>query len=539
MSWLPTLEKIIEDYCEDYSSHPDYRLWLSSSPTPKFPLTILQRGIKMTTEPPKGLKANLLRMYNLIKTSDFERCQQQSKYKKLLFCLSWFHAVLLERRKFKGLGFNIPYDFNDADFLICENILAMYLDEYPTQTPWDAMRYLIAQANYGGRITDDWDRRLCLVYVNQFFNEEVLEVDNYNLVELEGSTNSQYYVPDDGSLESYKDYIRGLPLVDLPSCFGQHSNADVSSMMLNARDMLETVLSLQPRVASGGGVSNDDKVKATVLDLKTKLPGAINLAEAKDTLAGRSDPGALKSVLFQEMDRYNVLLKKMKVSLDSLELGIDGVVPITMELEKVYDALLSGQVPALWGFCYPSLKPLGSWMRDLQDRIAFFRGWLDDGLPKTYWLSGFTYPTGFLTALLQTSARKNGVSIDSLSWDFPVLLDDPATVKTHVKEGALVYGMFLEGARWNRDEGCLADAHPLELIADMPMVHFKPVEGADSAKKKKKKRDMYTCPLYLYPIRTGTRERPSFMIAVELRGGGLKPEYWTKRATALLLATSL
>ena len=198
----------------------------------------------------------------------------------------------------------------------------------------------------------------------------------------------------------------------------------------------------------------------------------------------------------------------------------------------MYDALLSGQVPALWGFCYPSLQPLGSWMRDLQERISFFAAWLGGGLPKAYWLSGFTYPTGFLTALLQTSARKNGVSIDSLGWEFPVLLDDWKTVKAHPKEGALVYGMYLEGARWNRDEGCLADANPLELIADMPMVHFKPAEVSAGGKKKKKK-DYYTCPLYLYPIRTGTRERPSFMIAVELKGGGMGAEHWTKRATAL------
>lgn len=198
-SWLPSLEKIIEDYCEEQSFNPEFRIWLSSKPTPAFPLTILQRGIKMTTEPPKGLKANMLRLYNLITEDEFERCDPavKPKYKKLLFCLSWFHSLLLERRKFKALGWNIPYAFNDADFTICENILAMYLDEYPDRTPWDAMRYLIAQANYGGRITDDWDRRLCLVYVGQFFCNEALSVPNFPLSEL-----SNYYIPDDGDQRS-------------------------------------------------------------------------------------------------------------------------------------------------------------------------------------------------------------------------------------------------------------------------------------------------------------------------------------------------
>merc|ERR1711924_46946 len=163
VSWLPALEKIIENF-EKIDCHPDFRLWPSSNPTPKFPIAVLQRGIKMTTEPPRGLKANMMRLYMLITEEKFNKVQQASKYKKLLFCLCWFHSILLERRKFKTLGFCIPYDFNDSDFSICEDILALYLDQYDA-TPWDALRYLTAEANYGGRVTDDWDRRLVNVYI--------------------------------------------------------------------------------------------------------------------------------------------------------------------------------------------------------------------------------------------------------------------------------------------------------------------------------------------------------------------------------------
>ena len=86
---------------EGNEPHPNFRLWLSSDPHPKFPISILQRAAKMTTEPPRGLKANMMRLYNLISEEQFARCKQASKYKKLLFCLCWFHSVLLERRKFK------------------------------------------------------------------------------------------------------------------------------------------------------------------------------------------------------------------------------------------------------------------------------------------------------------------------------------------------------------------------------------------------------------------------------------------------------
>jgi dynein heavy chain len=95
----------------------------------------------------------------------------------LLFALAWFHAILLERRKFKSLGFNIPYDFNESDFAICHDLIIVFLDEYPDKVPFDAMKYLIAEANYGGRVTDDWDRRLVNVYIGELFCDDCI-VDN-------------------------------------------------------------------------------------------------------------------------------------------------------------------------------------------------------------------------------------------------------------------------------------------------------------------------------------------------------------------------
>lgn len=75
-SWLPTLDKMIEGL-ENSKPHERFRLWLSSNPSPDFPISILQRGLKMTTEPPKGLRANLLRLYNGISEESFRACKNQ------------------------------------------------------------------------------------------------------------------------------------------------------------------------------------------------------------------------------------------------------------------------------------------------------------------------------------------------------------------------------------------------------------------------------------------------------------------------------
>ena len=104
-------------------------------------------------------------------------------------------------------------------------------------------------------------------------------------------------------------------------------------------------------------------------------------------------------------------------------------------------------------------------------------------------------------------------------------------ISSKPREGAYVKGLYLEGAGWNYENTCLCEPEPMELVYQMPIIHFKPVEA-----KKSKGKGMYSCPLYLYPLRTGSRERPSFMLPIELRSGSDESEAWVKRGTALLLS---
>lgn len=177
LSWMPTLDKIIATM-QTMNLHRKFRLWLSSSPHPEFPISILQTSIKMTTEPPRGIKANMKRLYLMISEQNMEQCYDPGKYKKLLFALCFFHTLLLERKKFLQLGWNVIYSFNDSDFEVSEILLALYLNEYE-ETPWGALKYLIAGVNYGGHVTDDWDRRLLTTYINQFYCDDAIKIMKY------------------------------------------------------------------------------------------------------------------------------------------------------------------------------------------------------------------------------------------------------------------------------------------------------------------------------------------------------------------------
>ncbi|EGD81605.1 dynein heavy chain 2 [Salpingoeca rosetta] len=524
LSWMPSLSKIVE-MLEVNKPHPDFRLWLSSKPNPQFPISILQAGIKMTTEPPKGIKANMKRLYTTLTEDQFERVGAVTKYKKLMFCLTFFHSVLLERRKFQMLGWNVQYPFNDSDYEVSENLLGLFLDEYQ-ETPWDALKYLIAGINYGGHVTDDWDRRLLLTYINELFCEDALNVEHFRV-----SSSDLFYVPTDGSLQSYKDYVASLPNSDPPSAFGQNANADISSMIREARTLLDTLVALQPAVTTEKGGSREDVVLELAQDMLERLPEKIDYDATAKLLA--VEPNPLNVVLLQEIARYNALLSLMERHLIALRKGIQGLVVMSSDLEEILTFIFNGQVPPVWKKTYPSQKPLAGWMRDLIQRVDFFRQWAVTGRqPLIYWMSAFTFPTGFLTAVLQNAARNNAVSVDTLSWEFPVMTLDDVNIVEQPKDGVYIKGLFLEGAGWDKKRACLEEAAPMQLVCSMPTIHFKPVE------KKATKKNVYACPCYYYPNRAGEGGASawSFVIAVDLKSGDRSAEHWIKRGTALLMS---
>ncbi|KRX11121.1 P-loop containing nucleoside triphosphate hydrolase [Pseudocohnilembus persalinus] len=524
VSWMSTLEKICEELTNQ-NTVQDFRLWLTSYPSDKFPQTILQSGVKMTTEAPKGLKQNLIGSYltdPINREEFFNGCAQPKFFHRLCYSLCFFHAVIQERRKYGSLGWNIPYEFNESDLRISVRQLHMFLNEMDDAViPFDALKYLTGQCNYGGRVTDDKDRLLLVTLLEDYYNNNAAREPGYQFY-----VDPNYVIPDGSSLEEYKNAIRELPHTSNPEIFGFHSNADITKD-INETNMLLDSLLLTSGASGGDGGSTDEILAQLVQNIQ--ISPEFNLEEASLKYPVQYNE-SMNTVLVQELTRFNKLIKVVRSSLRDIALSLAGKILMSPELEQATKSMLDGKVPQLWmNKSYPSLKPLGGYVKNLKQRIQFFQDWLDNGIPQNFWISGFYFTQSFLTGVLQNFARKYEIPIDEIKFDFEVQKSEP---QEKPEDGAYVYGLFIEGAKWDYDNMILNESDPKVLFVNCPFILLKPMHHADIQKYK-----CYECPVYKTSARRGTLSTTghstNFVMKMKLPSEK-SYKHWIKRGVALL-----
>ncbi|NWZ01914.1 DYH9 protein, partial [Loxia curvirostra] len=518
--WLSSLEKRLEQLSQ--GSHRDFRVFLSAEPAPCpeshiIPQGILENCIKITSEAPTGMHANLHKALDNFSQDTLEMCSQEKEFRSILFALCYFHAVVAERRKFGPQGWNRPYPFSTGDLTISVNVLYNYL-QASSKVPYDDLRYLVGEIMYGGHITDDWDRRLCRTYLEEFIKPEMLEGE---LCLAPG-----FPLPGNMDYNGYHQYIDDALPPESPYLYGLHPNAEIGFLTQRSERLLRTVLELQPRDSStgqGAVGTQEEMVQALLEEMLEKLTDEFNMAELLARVEERT-PYAV--VALQECERMNALTAELRRSLAELELGLKGELTMTSEMETLQSCLFLGTVPESWlRRSYPSTASLASWFADLLARISELEAWTRDfSLPSTLWLGGFFNPQSILTAVMQSTARKNRWPLDRMALQCDVTKKSREDFASAPREGAYVHGLFMEGARWDAQAGTITEARLKELTPAMPVVFIRAVPD-----DKQDTRGLYPCPLYK------TRQRgPTYVWTFNLKTKE-NPSKWVLAGVALLL----
>ncbi|XP_054256854.1 dynein axonemal heavy chain 3 [Macrosteles quadrilineatus] len=528
-SWMKSLDRICDEVIVPATTHKSFRIWLTSYPSDVFPISILQNGVKMTNEPPKGLRANLHRSYTTDPISDpefFAGCPSAGHWRRLLFSLCFFHAVVQERRKFGPLGWNIPYEFNESDLRISVMQLQMFLNDYE-EVPFDALNYLTGECNYGGRVTDDKDRRLLNSLLSIFYNQNVINISKYHF-----SPSGKYHIPEEVDYDSCLQYIRLLPLYPSPEVFGLHDNADITKDNKESQELLSSVLLTQPQITEGAGGGEIDTMLVTLAkDILARLPSPFDSEEVEKKYPVMYSQ-SMNTVLRQEAIRFNRLLSVIKKSLENVIKAVKGAIVMSKDLEEVYTSMVVGRVPAVWvSKSYPSLKPLGSYISDFLTRMQFLQKWIDYGPPNVFWLSGFFFTQSFLTGVLQNFARREKIPIDQMCFQFTVTHYETDAPR-EPEFGVYCRGLFIEGARWNRNTKLIDESYNKILYDTLPIIWFKPGEKAKLVEE-----PTYNCPIYKTSARRGilstTGHSTNFVMYIRLPSNKSE-NHWINRGVASL-----
>ncbi|XP_031213696.1 dynein heavy chain 11, axonemal isoform X3 [Mastomys coucha] len=518
--WLGTLEKLLEKFSQ--RSHRDYRVFLSAETAPSqqepvIPQGLLENSIKITNEPPTGMLANLhAALYNFDQDT-LEMCSKDQEFKSILFSLCYFHASVAGRLRFGPQGWSRSYPFSLGDLTICTNILYNYLEANPN-VPWEDLRYLFGEVMYGGHITDAWDRKLCRVYLEEFMNPSLIEEE---LMLAPG-----FAAPPYSDYSGYHQYIEDMLPPESPALYGLHPNAEIELLTVTSNTLFRTLLEMQPRNAVSQeelGQSTEDKVKTILDDILERLPEEFNMAEIMQKNPNRS-PYVL--VCFQECERMNILIREIRVSLQHLDLGLKGELTLSPDVETQLSALRYDRIPDTWNkLAYPSTYGLAQWFNDLLLRCRELDTWTQDlTLPAVVWLSGFFNPQSFLTAIMQTMARKNEWPLDRMCLTIDVTKKTKEDYGHPPREGAYLHGLHLEGARWDIQSGALADARLKELTSMMPVIFAKAIP-----EDRQEIKHAYECPVYKTKARG-----PTYVWTFRLRSKD-RIAKWVLAGVALLL----
>ena len=517
------------------------RILITSEPHSKFPIGLLQISIKLTNEPPPGIKASMKRSYGWFNQETLDG-YRRPEWRPMLFAQCFIHSNVVERRKFGPIGFCIPYEFNQGDWQASVQFLQNHMAtigedvKKGASVSWVTIRYMVSEIQYGGRITDNKDRVMFNTICEVNMNSSVCD-PGFEFYQGYGIPTYEEYV-------RHKEFLELYPEVDPPEAFGLHSNADIIYRTRQSQHTLNTILDIQPRGASGGGGKSPEQIVIDMADdFLKRLPSPWKLDAVRELMKKIDDKKPLNIFCRQEVERLNVCIKLIYDTLKDLKLAIAGIVVMSTDLQSARDSLYDAKVPAKWvTVSWPS-PTMGLWFEEVLTRQRQLDLWTKEDRPAKYWLTGFYNPQGFLTSVRQevTRAHKSeGWALDDVSLRTEVQKVEKHEVERPPQEGVFIHGLYLEGAGWDKVRQRLRDPAPKDPPKELPILYVTAVQGDDTRRpppggaKGKEKMAKYDCPVYKYSTRNDINWIFDVSLACEDLDGISAKNFWQLRGVCLL-----
>ena len=483
-SWLRKLEKRL------YTMSPrdSFRLFLCAEINTSIPANLTRLSHVKIFEAPDGIKASLRR--TAISSERMNRAPTERS--RLCFLLAWFHAVILERRRFCPVGWTKSYAFGDSDQKCSLDVIDYWIDRCasgkthvdPSKIPWQAIQSSVGTM-YGGRIDNRFDDMVLHSLVKRLFVSESFDLNfelskdlkapegtwyssvvslfsrifsfqinlSYPLfaiiiqIEINSRTSTLEHRYHKGSVHQV-----GRVTVSNPQWLGLPSSAETRLLNLQARHLISSFTKLQREQEEEEDVKEEDDEEKN--DVTSWMRRAVDVAKPwmkkLPTLSplSRESQGSIDSPVFRclnrEVELGITLLNTVREDLKSVCEAIQDSVKVSNRCRAVMRDLSKNILPTLWS---KSTFSLDAWMSDLVRRVDQLSSFskTSNWSSSSIWLGGLASPEAFLTATRQEAAKSKKCSLQDLHLSLSLSDGD---------DGFQVQGLDLGGCRLGRQGTC-------------------------------------------------------------------------------------
>lgn len=408
VAWLPILEKTLNTL----EPNESFRLWLTTESHNEFPSILLQQSYKITFESPPGIKKNLQRSLSTWKTK--ELLQAKPIQSQLMFLLSWFHAVIQERRTYIPQGWSTFYEFSSADLRTATNIISMVLKE--KEISLKTIHGLFENAVYGSRISNPYDLRVLNTYIDQYFSNSIIDESNTNKTVFSG-----VILPNTNNPVDYNKIVNTLSDSDSPNIFGLPPNIERSLQRVTSSHIAEQLSHLSRVNISQEGFNRDQwrQQLSPLLTMWKTMSEKNNVLKSikNDFKKDLTKLTPIENFVVLEYDKIHNLILTISKGIRYVSEVISGSKMLTPEIQNLAKYLLEGSVPPKWYSEWEGPEKIASWISGIVQKKIAINNWFDrmkngNLINQPIKLSDIIHAGTFLQVICQESARTLKVPMD-------------------------------------------------------------------------------------------------------------------------------